>query len=746
MKRYKGTIVLLAAVLVAALIAYALSRQPTTEELREQRARLLPDLAADSVTRLAIADGERRVVCERTDEGWLITHPARARADDWAVEEILERLQAARTQWTISPDDEPDVSPADYGLDPPARTVEVTVGEPRERTWTLLVGTPTGAADALWVQVKGQRRVVAVSRHALAPTDTTVADLRSRSLAPRISTSELAALTVTGYDAETGDPVTVRCERSDGVWEVREPFFDLADADAVHGLARAIYDHSIPAEDFVADDINAEDPAQLAPFGLDQPDVLVTLEARGGGQEFAFARVRADEETTHYAMNRAEASVTRVPEALYNAVRLGPGDLRSPALADVRPKRVEALTIAGPDGEFTLRRRAEEWIIDGTPPAEADASRVDHALRDLTGARVREFVTDRADDLATYGLGEHERMTVTLLDEHGRTLASVAFGRPGEEYTVHARRAGYPPVLRVPKDRFFDPFRRGRLAFLEREILAEPPEQAVRVSLEHEGGRFVCERDSAEAEWRLREPVSGPADQWAARMVVETFGRLRVGAFVETDAADLAPYGLDKPAITATVTYLAPGAAPPERTRTMLIGRETSEPARGSFARLEGDPRVFVLPDFRVDQFRACLASRTICRAPDLAAFAVRRRDDEGRFVRDSRSGDWFHADGSEIDEGLALIVQDIARLLEEFEAERVADYVERRPARYGFDEPYLTVEFDTETTRGMTITVGERTEGGRYVKGPASAFVLVLRDQQVERLGRVLAPAADGP
>jgi hypothetical protein len=235
-------------------------------------------------------------------------------------------------------------------------------------------------------------------------------------------------------------------------------------------------------------------------------------------------------------------------------------------------------------------------------------------------------------------------------------------------------------------------------------------------------------------------------------MIVDTFGRLRVGAFVATEPRDLSPYGLEEPKATATVTYREPSSEGKEEraesTQTLLVGDDTDEPAEGNYAMLAGDPRVFVLPGYRVEQFSGSLASKLVCRATDLTAFTVSRGEETARYIRDEQTGGWTREDGASVQDPLAAAVDEAAMLLEEFEAGRVADYVEKSPALYGFDAPYLTVEMETETARGKKVVIGQPAEGGRYAKGPATDFVLVAPDDQVQRLERVLTrpePRAEG-
>ncbi|MGD2175778.1 MAG: DUF4340 domain-containing protein, partial [Candidatus Brocadiaceae bacterium] len=538
-----------------------------------------------------------------------------------------------------------------------------------------------------------------------------------------------------GFEAE--------CVKAGDVWELQAPFFDLADGEAIEGLAEKLYSHRLSEDDFVTDD-----PAERARYGLDAPHLSLTLEAGEEAQHFAFACREEDGETRCYALNKDETAVVRLPEELLDDLRKGPEDLRERDLADMKVPAVERLQVSAPGRELALERTEEGWRIAGEKPAEADRSVVEQVLRDLSGAQVDEFVADDPDDLARYGLFEEQATLLTLRTEDGEIAAEIAFGEPAGENRVHAMRKGYPSVFLVNRERFYDRIARGRLAFLDRQVASEPPGDAVRVRVARGGEEFECAlEDDA---WRLVQPVSGPADTRALRRLLDILADLRVAAFATEQAEDLAPYGFDPPVATVAVTYRTTSAEEEteesrERHLTLHIGAATSDPVEGSYAKLPGEERIFVLPPYKVEELCASLASRTIADVSDVTSLTLRRGGEAARFVYDSDAGAWRDADGDGLPEETAADVRKVARLLQDFRAARVADYVEKSARRYGFDEPYLTVEIETETAKGKKVVIGTETEGGRYATGPATDFVLVASPADVATLIAPLElPAGD--
>ena len=94
--KHKSTILLFVAVAIAGVVAYSLSRKPTSEELSQQRRRVLKDFKASDITSVTIEKDGKRLVCRREDGGdWRITEPVDVRADRYELQDMLDAFAAA---------------------------------------------------------------------------------------------------------------------------------------------------------------------------------------------------------------------------------------------------------------------------------------------------------------------------------------------------------------------------------------------------------------------------------------------------------------------------------------------------------------------------------------------------------------------------------------------------------------------------------------------------------------------------
>jgi hypothetical protein len=524
----------------------------------------------------------------------------------------------------------------------------------------------------------------------------------------------------------------------------------MADPDRVEAVANKLYDHRIGPDDFIVDD-----PTKAADYGLDKPMLTVTIEGGGKTQTVVFSRHQGADAPQFYALLKGELPIVRVPESLVNDLRKQPSDLRDQTVAKFEVRDVSEIAVTAPGGSVTLKKEGTNWRITGDNATAADNDVVDRLLRDLKEARVETFLADKAEDLDSYGLSEGKRRVVTLKKANGDALSQVTLGAADDKGgAVYAMRGSYPAVLGLKKEGYLDKLAAGRVAFLDRLVLQEAQAGAVEISTEGPTGHFRCKWDAKAASWELLEPVQGKADQSAVESIVSYFAHLRAEAFATEKADDLAGFGLRKPDTTVKVTYEPPQAktekapedkpAAEQRVRTLLIGAATESPAKGFYAKLTDDDRVFVLPEYMVVHCRGDLASKDICIASELTGVALHKGDKTLKFVYDSEKTAWTDPDGKALTPEMATAVAGAAKLLRNFTALSVADYTDKGAGLYGFDKPYLTVELEEKTTKGKQVVIGNETENGnRYAKGPATSFVHMASKANVDKLNAPFEPAA---
>jgi hypothetical protein len=127
-------------------------------------------------------------------------------------------------------------------------------------------------------------------------------------------------------------------------------------------------------------------------------------------------------------------------------------------------------------------------------------------------------------------------------------------------------------------------------ATTETKILTIPEDQIQEIKIQHANGDVVdLRRDSGK--WRIVQPKDLAADPDASSSLVSALTSVTADKTIDEKAADISPYGLNRPTLDVTVTRKDGSKS------ELLIGDDTPSNS-GSYAKLPNDPRVFTVFSF----------------------------------------------------------------------------------------------------------------------------------------------------
>jgi hypothetical protein len=113
-------------------------------------------------------------------------------------------------------------------------------------------------------------------------------------------------------------------------------------------------------------------------------------------------------------------------------------------------------------------------------------------------------------------------------------------------------------------------------------------EDILRLDLQRKGQKTVTLEKDASGNWQLTAPQKLRADEGEVRNLLFALTPLNADRLLEEKAAGFRPYGLEEPSLQLTIT------ARDNKPRKLLFGDETPT-GNGVYARLENDPRVFIV-------------------------------------------------------------------------------------------------------------------------------------------------------
>lgn len=237
------------------------------EELRDQRLFTLP---AYDIGYIEVREGERSLKLARQEDGvWSLTEPRQFQAHDERVQAILSEWTGLRVETFI---DQPGTNLAALGFAPPARRITFARRAPSagDETATLLVSSQAADAGLITVQLLGEETLYRVRDDGLRalPMD----PLYYRDLAVlQLDPASVRSVTVQAEGREQGamrDAPTNGFRAAAAGTELATPAVDALIAAASRLQAVAYVE---------------ENPVDLAAYGLDAPEAVVTLGLTGEG-------------------------------------------------------------------------------------------------------------------------------------------------------------------------------------------------------------------------------------------------------------------------------------------------------------------------------------------------------------------------------------------------------------------------------------------------------------------------------
>jgi hypothetical protein len=228
--------------------------------------------AYDKLVKVELAHGGSGVTLEKDGNGWKLTAPEALKADSSMVTGLLWKIRDLRAVGFLA--ETPAEAPR--FLSRPEVTVKLWEEGAKEPKTLLLQSSPErrGGQPAAVAAVRGEGPVVLVEGKALADLAPGVAELRDRSLLPAFDLGDIKRARVAA-----GDKPLVVEKSGESDWKVVEPTRGNTKDGRVASLLLGL--RSLKWKEIAAK--GPEDPAK---WGLDKPEVEVTL-FKDGGTELA---------------------------------------------------------------------------------------------------------------------------------------------------------------------------------------------------------------------------------------------------------------------------------------------------------------------------------------------------------------------------------------------------------------------------------------------------------------------------
>ena len=437
MHRTRSTLALLVGFLALSAYVYfvELERRPASETPPNEQ---LFDWESDAITGLTLRGGGDQTELSRADDtdGWQITAPVEAAADDTQVSSITTALTSLEVPRVIA-DEATDLAP--FGLAEPAVEVAVVVTEEHEEH-RLLIGDTTPTGGERYAKLAASDRVFLVASHLDGTFGKSTFELRDKTI----------------LDFESGDVEEFQIESRNGSlrftkdqneWRVAEPWQVRGDFSTIEGTVGRLSSgemRSIIVES--PDASESDDP--LAMYGLSEPSVTATVRLGSASATLLVGDSTAD--GTYYAKDASRLVIFTIDSSLVDDLERESGEYRDKDLFDFRPFNATRVEIERMDDTMVFEKSDADsdaaWTRVDSGSTPVDRTKMDDLLADLSGLRAETFVDSRDDDaldpdtlVATIRI----RFGTTTTEDDATTEEQVTLWRSGERtYGVHGDEPG----------------------------------------------------------------------------------------------------------------------------------------------------------------------------------------------------------------------------------------------------------------------------------------------------------------
>jgi len=391
-------------------------------------------------------------------------------------------------------------------------------------------------------------------------------------------------------------------------------------------------------------------------------------------------------------------------------------------IAGIKPDDVSRVEISGDGTVIALAKAGGKWKIEEPFQAQADTETVGGAVSGLLDQTTDYVMEKPPTDLSKFGLTKPKK-SVTLIGAGKRVVLQIGEQDPSKS-SVYTRVADTGKVLLASSFALDGLIKKSPDEFRDKSVLSLRREDVERIRVVRSSGALTLTRTNGK--WALSEPISVPADEFAADGICDALTGLKAEKFVAASGADEAKYGLAAPRISVSIS--AKGGAQ----YGLKIGKEA--PGGSAFyAARAGSAEVVEIAKTTVETLGKPVGELRSKRMLDAQTDSVERlaaQSPKGRWEVRRSGSDWVFVSPNAGKKADPLDVDNVV-----LDATGSADrWVADEPsasglARYGLTAPEVTVTVTLKGGAVKRLEIGKKTSSGdRYARGSdtgASVFTV---------------------
>jgi hypothetical protein len=686
---------------------------------------------------------------EKKADRWRVTQPIQALGEYDKISELINKLEGldARVPDVIySPDlkatgfDSPTNIKIDLALEeelPGPNESKV----PRKRTIEFVFGKQDTAAKKVNVRVTGRERVNLVDESVLKLAERPALAYRGRRIL------DFDAAQVAKIDVKRPSE-TYSLQQVNSEWKLAAPVTATADKNKAVNLAEDL--SRLEAVEYVND---APKPDDLKNAGLDAPALTATITLADATKPPVMLLIGKQRETKpeYFAKLADGTSIFVIRKDVRDKIDQNSLDFRPLQLWQLAAEAISDVKIQRGGDKYELKKDGADWKITGPFSATASFFLIAPMLDALANPKIAGYQAHSAAKPEEFGL-DKPRLQITFnatektkdgdKEKEAPRERTLLIGKAVEgKPEVFAKLADDPAIIKLPEAVFINADKPA-LDLLDRRLLTDAFRPVTKIQ---RTGTTTMTATKEEKNWKIESGmVSFQADQPSLAAMLRTWGTLQADRFVAYGKdVDAAKYGLNPPVDSITFTLQAEMGGKPE-THVLKLGKDVENGHGERYARMDDNPGIAVLPTPVVKELtRGYLdfADKSMLKFDPADLNAIRRAMPNNDLELE-RKNNWKVTKPTE-QQADQQTMDDLAAMLSNLRAERVADYGATDLKKYGLDVPSATVTLVLEKD-GKPVTHilkfgapvdPKAPDGDRYAQVEGSKVIAVLPRMIAKRL-----------
>lgn len=342
--------------------------------------------------------------------------------------------------------------------------------------------------------------------------------------------------------SRTGQTIVVN--RQGTGWQITQPIQTRADSSTINSLLSAVsLSHSSRSLTASA--------AQLKTFGLAPPALTLGFKLKNGQQHQLKIGDTDFSGDSSYAQASQADQVLLVPTSLLTAGNKTLAQLRDNSVLGISDADVESFDLKTSAANISAARSGSDesdWSIEKPQKLRGDSTTIEQLLGDVSGAKLTKVVSEKADQLARYGLA-HPAISLEVHLKSGADRTLELGRKQGDQ--IYARDTSRNMVFLAPAS-LGKQLDQNLFDLRDKKLLHSLPGDFTRIDYSSASLRFSCGVDNT-GKWVMFQPAADKNKGVANWKVFNPLSSVDAKSIINSPSASLEAL-MKNPAITIDLT------------------------------------------------------------------------------------------------------------------------------------------------------------------------------------------------